>query len=125
MLLERPTRRPAPRPARGVLRTADPDGVSEHRRLLPSVELRPFVAHFWWVAWDLQNPFVAETLPHPSIHAVFEMPLERGEIAGVSTERFVRVLQGRGRAFGIKFRPAGFYPFVQKSIATFSETTLP
>jgi hypothetical protein len=29
---------------------------------------------------------------------------------GVLTGRFTRELDGRGRAFGVKFRPAGFHP---------------
>ena len=32
------------------------------------------LAHFWSVQWDLrgQPPYVAETLPHPSVHLIFE-----------------------------------------------------
>jgi AraC-like DNA-binding protein len=68
----------------------------------------PIVAHFWWVRWSRTEPFFAETLPHPSVHLVFERSggKMRAEIAGVSTARFARELLGRGEVFGIKLRPA-------------------
>jgi AraC-like DNA-binding protein len=91
-------------PARGVLRS-DAAGRTEHRRVLPSQALVPFVAHFWSVRWSLDQPFTAETLPHPCVHVVFE---EHVEIAGVATKRFTRRLEGEGGVFGIKFRPAAF-----------------
>jgi len=62
-------------PARGVLSDGGtPEGRIEHRRLLPGEALAPFVAHYWWVRWELARPFVAETLPHPTVHLVFEAP---------------------------------------------------
>jgi AraC-like DNA-binding protein len=50
----------------------------EHGRYAPSEDLRPFVAHFWMVRWDLRGepPFVAETLPHP-FQPVLRAPLSR------------------------------------------------
>jgi hypothetical protein len=53
-----------------------------------------------------QPPVTRETLPHPSIHFVIEAG--RSGLAGVSSGRFTRVLEGRGRVFGIKFRPGCF-----------------
>lgn len=103
--------RPEADPPRGVLRTPPQDGHIEHRRLLPRASLTPFVAHFWSVRWDLASPFEAETLPHPSVHLVFEArdaaPL-RAEIRGVMTGRFTTRLEGCGEVFGIKLRPAAF-----------------
>jgi AraC-like DNA-binding protein len=104
------TREPAG-PARGVLRSLVPDGETEHHRLRPSPALAEHVAHFWWVRWSLRSPFVAETLPHPSVHVVFEAPLARAEVRGVSARRFTRTLTGEGRVLGIKFRPAVFPSF--------------
>jgi AraC-like DNA-binding protein len=82
----------------------------EHDRVGPSASLAPFIAHFWWVRWDLrgQPPFTAETLPHPCVHILFE--LGRAMVAGVPTSRFARTLKGQDRVFGIKFRPAAFQP---------------
>lgn len=93
-------------PPRGVL----PGGVNpahgEHARIAPPPPLAPYLAHFWWVSWDVPAPLVAETLPHPTAHVVFEAPDDRGELTGVSLRRFTRTLVGRGRVFGIKLRPA-------------------
>jgi AraC-like DNA-binding protein len=66
------------------------------------------VAHFWWVRWDVPEPTTAETVPHPTVHLVFDAVAGTSEVTGVHTKRFVRTLAGRGRVFGIKFRPATF-----------------
>jgi AraC-like DNA-binding protein len=122
-------------PARGVLGgTAGGD----HQRILPSPELAPYIAHFWWVSWDLATPVVAETLPHPTIHLVFEIPTTstttttttttapartRATLHGVPTRRFSRTLRGRGRAFGIKLRPAALRAFTRTPAASAADFT--
>ncbi len=119
---------PAP-PPRGVLRGggAAPDGHIEHQRILPAVELAPFIEHFWSVRWDLRAPFVVETLPHPSVHIVFESPGAggRAEAGGVRSRRFVRTLQARGAVFGIKFRPATFAPVLGARMSSFTDRVVP
>jgi AraC-like DNA-binding protein len=95
---------------RGILHRAPSHGRSEHRRWAPPDDLAPFVEHFWAVRWDLPEPFLQETLPHPSVHVVVENGQAR--VVGVVRGRFSRVLEGEGRVFGVKFRPGGFYPFV-------------
>jgi AraC-like DNA-binding protein len=99
---------------------------------LPSEELAPFVAHFWTVAWDLRAPFTATTLPHPTVHLVFEEQegvWTKGEVAGVHTARFSRRLTGKGSVFGVKFRPAAFHPFLVPShpdgMRAIAERTVP
>jgi AraC-like DNA-binding protein len=97
---------------RGVLSpSSEAEGIS-HQRFAPSAELLPFVAHFWTVRWDLPDgkSFLAETLPHPCVHLLFERG--RAQVAGLSTRLFRRRLRGQGRVFGVKFRPAAFHPFV-------------
>jgi AraC-like DNA-binding protein len=111
-------------PARGLLRERVPDGVTEHRRILPHEALAPFVAHFWWVRWALRTPFTAETLPHPTVHLVFEESREgatRAEVCGVSTGRFSRRLAGTGQVFGVKFRPAAFEPFLRAPVSSLTD----
>jgi AraC-like DNA-binding protein len=51
---------------------------------------------------------------------------ERGNsrIQGVVTGRFTRLLRGRGRVFGVKFRPAGFRPFLGSPVAELADATL-
>ena len=100
------TSRPEGKPARGILR--QPPGV-EHRRVLPSESLAALIEHHWWVRWSVPEPMSTETLPHPTVHIVFEQQGSRSlraELFGVTTGRFVKELRGSGYAFGVKFRPA-------------------
>ncbi|MBL8715586.1 MAG: helix-turn-helix transcriptional regulator [Myxococcales bacterium] len=106
-------------PPRGVL----PSGAGgstrgEHLRFAPSPPLAPYLAHFWWVTWDVPAPVVVETLPHPTLHLVFETPADRGELSGVSLRRFTRTLTGRGRVFALKFRPAVFGALASRAVST-------
>jgi AraC-like DNA-binding protein len=111
--------------ARGVLRRPLPDGQLRHARRRPASELAPWIAHYWLISWDLRGclPHVAETLPHPNVHMVFE---EQGSVvSGVQTRKFVRVLEGRSRVFGIKFRPGGFRPFLMSPVRSLANRTVP
>lgn len=114
-------------PARGILRRSPRDAAEPHRhaRIPPPGDLAPFVEHFWTVAWDRRGlpPFVAETLPHPSVHVVLER--SASAVAGVSRKRFSRVLEGEGEVFAIKFRPGGFRPFASGPIASFTDRVVP
>lgn len=116
--------RPDAPPARGVLRSL-PEGELEHRRVLLAEDLRPFVAHLWRMRWRCVEPRSVETLPHPSVHLVVELPARRGEVVGVHTGRFVRQLVGEGSVVGIKFRPATFRPFLGASVATLTDRSVP
>lgn len=71
--------------------------------------------------WDVRgrDPYTQHTLPHPSVHLVAERG--RSEVRGVTTGRFTRVLRGEGRVFGIKFRPAGFRPFLGSSVSALTD----
>lgn len=92
-------------------------------RYAPSSDLAPFVEHLWTVAWDRRGlpPFLAETLPHPSAHVIFE----RGgsAVAGVSRKRFTRELSGRGEVFSIKFLPGGLQPFIKRPLSDLTDRT--
>ncbi|MEP6474176.1 MAG: DUF6597 domain-containing transcriptional factor, partial [Gemmatimonadota bacterium] len=109
-------------PPRGVLRT--PVSRSQrfsHARYLPSPDLAGFIEHYWSVSWDLRDdePSRVETLPHPTVHLIFETG-KGGRIGGVSRGKFSTLLAGTGRIFAAKFRPGGFYPFVQRPVAGYS-----
>lgn len=71
--------------------------------------------------WNLKgrHPYIAETLPFPSVHIVIEK--RKPEIYGVVTGRFARRLQGEGRAVGIKFRPGMFYPWYGGSLSSLTD----
>ncbi|MEO8505039.1 MAG: AraC family transcriptional regulator [Acidobacteriota bacterium] len=115
----------APGPARGLFVPLVAGSNFDHRRWWPAPELRPFVQHFWTVAWklapgDRPRP---ETLPHPAVHLVFEGSEAR--LAGVTRGCFTRTLEDSGRVVGVKFRPAGFYPFLNAPVWRLTDRTVP
>src|SRR5450830_737801 len=84
-----------------------------------------WVEHFWHVRWNLEGltPKVVETLPHPNVHIVIERGSAR--VFGVHTGRWTRVLEGRSSAFGIKFRPGAFRPFLHDAVSSLRDASLP
>jgi AraC-like DNA-binding protein len=114
-------------PLRGVLKTTVAGmGRYRHERYHPSADLDPYVEHYWVVEWDLrgQAPEKAETLPHPSVHMVFEM--DGGSLIwGAARAKFSRMLEEKGGVFAVKFTPGGFYPFVGVPVSRFSDKTFP
>lgn len=111
--------------ARGILKPAALERKFHLARLAPSPDLHPFVEHYWIVSWDLrgQEPHTQETLPYPCAHLVFET--KNTHVYGVMTGKFSRKLEGQGQVLGIKFRPAGFYPFLGRSMRLLTNRTLP
>jgi AraC-like DNA-binding protein len=108
---------------RGILHAPAAAATAEqHWRYWPSPDLAPFVEHYWTVEWDLCEPQVRETLPHPSMHLILEDDL--AQLAGVFTKKFTRTLAGTGRVFSVKFRPGGFRPFVTMPVRVFSNRVL-
>ncbi|MDQ6906620.1 MAG: helix-turn-helix domain-containing protein [Chloroflexota bacterium] len=91
---------------------------------LPAPDLDFFVEHYWIVNWDLrgQEPYVAETLPHPCVHLVIQK--DQSRIVGVATGKFSYLLEGKGRVFGVKFKPGAFYPFVKSPIAQLTDGSI-
>ena len=110
---------------RGVLRPQFAHGQFQHERRLPSAPLADLVEHYWYVRWDLRElpPQQQATLPHPNVHLVIER--NKSHIYGVHTERFERCLEGLDFAFGIKFKPGGFHPFLQAPVSTLANRSLP
>lgn len=108
-----PTLRPVG-PVRSVIRPAGevPEGTFVHKRWPVDADLAHSVEHLWWVSWDLPEgrSHRQETLPFPSVHVVSQTSIRQGaiRIVGIPEHRFSRVLRGRHRVFGIKFRPGGF-----------------
>jgi hypothetical protein len=110
---------------RGVLHLRSGRGRFEVARARPSPALADLVEHFWLVSWDLRgrDPHLQHTLPHPGVHLVAEP--EHSGIQGVLTGRFSRRLEGAGRAFGVRFRPAGFQPFLGAPVAVLTDRRVP
>ncbi len=124
-------------PPRGVLE-ADRNPTSFfHQRIAPPEHLALWVAHYWYVQWDLRGlpGSLAETLPHPSCYLVFEHDLQKppddpsvqqkAELSGVATGKFSRMMEGHGRVFGLKFRPGGLTPFLDAPVSTLTDRVIP
>jgi len=102
---------------RGILVPRIKAGSFCHERVAPSAALAGLVEHYWFVGWDMQGhpPQQQETLPHPNVHLVIENDTDG--VYGVHTARYTKLLAGQGFAFGIKFRPGGFRPFLGRAVA--------
>lgn len=90
-------------------------------RYVPSKLLQPYVLHYWTVQWDLRGrpPYNQFVLTHPNVNLIFER--NRSGIFGVSSTSYERRLEGTGKAYGVKFQSAGFYPFWQKTLSELTD----
>ncbi|MEU8607537.1 helix-turn-helix domain-containing protein [Actinoplanes sp. NPDC048791] len=92
---------------------------------VPAADLSPFVAGYWAAEWDLcgQQPYEQKIVPYPNVQLTFR----DGDavVRGPERGHVVRVLEGRGRVFGVTFRPGCFRPFLGASVATITGRTLP
>jgi len=106
---------------RGILVPQLAAGAFRHERLAPCPALAQLVEHYWFVGWDMQGhpPQQQETLPHPNVHLVVEHDTDG--VYGVHTARYTKQLAGQGFAFGIKFRPGGFRPFLGRAVAQIAD----
>lgn len=89
----------------------------------PSHFLKDIVEHYWLIAWDLpkNQPHIQKVMPHPAIHATF---LEQGaSVQGITKTIYQHTLSGKGNLIGVKFKPAGFYPFANKAKIPISSLT--
>jgi AraC-like DNA-binding protein len=111
--------------ARGILRRPLPAGKLSHARRSPPPDLAYWIAHYWMITWDVRGhaPHLAESLPHPNIHVVFER--DSSVVSGIQTRKFSRLLEGRSQVFGIKFKPGGFRPFLKSSVSSLADRTVP
>lgn len=105
------------KPSLGVLNLEAGEKKFSLTRHEPAEELRFFIQRYWIVSWDLrgQDPYRQDVLPHPCVNLVFD----KGKTAvfGVSKGKFSYLLQGKGRVFGVKFKPGAFYPFLQSPVS--------
>lgn len=108
------------RDTRGIVDAPDLFTHVHFRRREPATALRPYLEHYWLIDWDLDQPYAAHVVPHPSVNLVVqryeagESARERAgyaEVAGIGLGLFTRKLTGRGRVCGVQFRPGGFRPF--------------
>ena len=110
---------------RGMLRRPLRAGKMRHARRRPANDLSHLIAHYWMIRWDLRGcePHVAESLPHPNVHVIFEP--SASVVAGVHTHKFSRVLEGQSQVFGVKFKPGGFRPFLKFATSKLADRMVP
>ncbi len=97
---------------RGIV---NPDAGFERfalNRYEPGVDPQWAVDRYWVVRWDVRDEggYDQRVVPHPAVHLVFEGG--GAEIEPISSEDFTRRIEGCGQVLGVKFRPAGFRPFL-------------
>lgn len=109
--------RPTDQDTRGIV---DPRAGFEHFTLTrhePSPDLAWAVDRYWVVRWDMRDgdSYEQRVIPHAAVHLVFEAGA--ATIQAISPHAFVRRLERRGLAFGVKFQPAGFRPFLRGAVS--------
>jgi AraC-like DNA-binding protein len=107
---------------RGILNPKVGEQKFQISRHLPSQDLAFFVQRYWFVWWDLtgQEPYVQEVIQYPCVNLVFEK--DKSGIFGVARRRSSHLLEGKGKAFAVKFNPGAFYPFVKTPISRLTDT---
>lgn len=110
---------------RGVLNSRLGEERFRLSRYLPSRDLEFFVERYWIVEWDLRDrePYLQETLPHPAVNLVIEKGAS-GIYGVVSRGKFAYLLTGKGRVFGVKFRPGAFYPFLRSPVSSLTDVSI-
>ncbi len=110
-----------PKPSMGILHANHGARKFRLTRHVPSGELGFFVKHFWIVSWDItgQEPYRQEIVPNPCANLV----VEKGKtfVYAPTKAKYSYLLQGKGCVFGAKFKPGGYYPFVQRPISELAE----
>lgn len=111
-------------PPRGIVRLDGPLPLElVHRRYEVDAPLDASVEHWWSVAWKVApgERHEQSSLPHPSIHVVWEAGSATVQVVGVVTGRFTRTLEGEGRAFAAKFRPGAFRALLGAPVSTLTD----
>ena len=95
-----------------------------HEFPTPSDDLAPFVRRYWIVEWAYDEPYRQLIVPYPHVHLTFRDG-DPPEVQGVSSGHVVKVLAGRGRVFGVEFRPGAFRPFLQSPVSALTDRKVP
>ncbi|MFC4858224.1 AraC family transcriptional regulator [Actinophytocola glycyrrhizae] len=89
----------------------------------PAEALRPWVARYWAVDWDYEEPYRQKIVPYPNVHLSFGEG--RADVNGVVSGYRIKVLEGRGSVFGVAFRPGCFRPFLGAPVSTITDRVVP
>jgi len=89
----------------------------------PSPTLRPWVARYWVVDWDYEEPYRQKIVPYPNVHLSFGEG--RADVNGVVSGHQIKILEGRGHVFGVAFRPGCFRPWLGAPVSTITDRVVP
>ncbi|MDQ6423337.1 helix-turn-helix domain-containing protein [Paenibacillus sp. LHD-117] len=108
----------------GVLQAPEALKKFQLHRFPPDDRLVQFVKHHWIVSWDLPDHelFCQDVIPNPCVNLVAES--SGSAVYGVPSRKYTKRLSGRGRAYGVKFRPGGFYPYVSTPMSRLTDGSL-
>lgn len=108
----------SPMPSLGIIKFQQGGHKFQLARYAPAEDVAFFVKHYWVVRWDLagKEPYTQHVIPNPCVNLVVEP--ERTAIYGPGKEKYGHHLEGQGSVFGVKFKPGGFYPFVQENVSS-------
>ncbi|MFG3341140.1 helix-turn-helix domain-containing protein [Glycomyces sp. NPDC048151] len=97
---------------KGLLRPQEAVNFIDLRRYRETGLLGQYVERYWTVGWDLPEgaSYESVVIPHPCVNLSF-MPVIGAEVHGPGVAVSRHPLTGRGRVFGVKFRPGGFTAF--------------
>ena len=92
-----------------------------HVECAPAPALAPFVDHYWVSRWDRRGapPRDAASLLDPCVH----LQVENGDarLMGVLRSAYRIRIEGEGSIVGVKFRPGGFHPFVNRDVSAWTD----
>ena len=96
-----------------------------HVKCPPSPALAWFVEHYWVTRWDRRGvpPRNAASLLDPCVH--LHVQDGRADVMGLVRGVFRMRIEGIGCVVGVKFRPGGFYPFVQRPVTAWTDRVMP
>lgn len=99
--------------------------VCRRSHLRPAADLAAYIAVHWVMEWDVPEgeSYPQQVLPNPCVQIIVNA--KSVDVLGIVTSAFTATLAGREFVLGVKFRPAGFYPFVQRPVAEFTDQRLP
>jgi AraC-like DNA-binding protein len=97
---------------KGILRPQEAVHHIDLRRYPVTGPLGAYVERYWSVRWDLPEgaSYESVVVPHPCVNLSF-MPVLGAEVHGPGLAVSRHPLTGRGRVFGVTFRPGGFTAF--------------
>ncbi|QKS60235.1 AraC family transcriptional regulator [Paenibacillus barcinonensis] len=104
-------------PSLGILHLDEGQLQYQLTRLLPADELQPFVRHYWIVSWNFagSESYPQHVIPNPCVNLVVER--NKTFFFGPSDRKFTYSIHGKGLVFGVKFKPGGFFPFLQAPVS--------